>query len=115
MDPCHLLRKRLKWAISTTRESTRLSRWALATPKIELIDPLINAPWANAENWCAGIRRVTKPPFPLPGGIPPQDLIAFSDASCTDSDGGLKVGGGFVIYQAGKLVSRKCIPLSPNC
>lgn len=78
------------------------------------MDPLILPPWATKENWCAGIKRICRYPLPIPRSIPFQDLIVYSDASRSESVSGPRVGGGVVIYQAGKMLVRKCIPLSPT-
>lgn len=49
----------------------------------------------------------------IPRDIPFQDIVAYSDVSRSKSDLGPRVGGGVVIYQAGRITTRKSILLSP--
>ncbi|POS81949.1 hypothetical protein EPUL_006497, partial [Erysiphe pulchra] len=46
--------------------------------------------------------------------IPPQEIIAYTDASRIDSPTDACVEGGVVIYQAGQVILRKDISLSPT-
>ncbi|KAI1000538.1 hypothetical protein K3495_g7660 [Podosphaera aphanis] len=41
-------------------------------------------------------------------------MIAYSNTSWLESNLCTKVGGGVVIYQAGQVISKNCIPLSPS-
>lgn len=113
LDARHPLRRRVRWSKTQNRNTSRLSRRAIEFPETEYIDPLINPPWIPQEGWSKNIKRVTRPPFPIPNQIPFQDIVIYSDASCSDSPSGSRVGGGFVIHQAGQVISRKCMPLSP--
>lgn len=114
LDTRHPLRKRIHWARRNKRNVSRLSRRALDHPEIENIDPLIYPPWIKQEGWCASMKRVSRYPFPIPTEIPYQDLVVYSDASCSESPSGNRVGGSVVIHQAGQTILQKCIPLSPK-
>lgn len=113
LDPRHPLRKRINWVAKTRQTNTRLGRWALSIPEVEYIDPLINPPWTHTESWYTAIKRVTQTALSLPIGIPPHDLIVYTDASREENSERSRVGGGVVIYQAGQQIFRKSFPLNP--
>ncbi|CCU81551.1 endonuclease/reverse transcriptase [Blumeria hordei DH14] len=112
--PRHPHRRRNIWILSQQRRVSRLSRWALSFPPTEYLDPLVNPPWLANESWFSRTRRVTAASHQLPEGIPSQDLVIYSDGSRLESASGPRVGGGFVIFQAGHMICQKRIPLSPS-
>lgn len=114
LDPRHPLKKRIIWIGKVKRQVSRLSDWVLNLPEIEHIDPLISPPWFKKESAFASIKRVSRHPFPLPNGIPLQDLAVYTDASRVETSTNPRAGGGIIIFQAGQVVLRKCVPLSPT-
>ena len=114
LDLRHPLRKRADWVIKKVRHISRFARWMLNQPTTEFIDPLINPPWTVTETYFKSIKRVSRPPTSLTGGIPLQDLIVYTDGSRMESELNPRVGCGIIIYQAGRVLLRKSIPLNPE-
>lgn len=92
LDPYHPLRKRIRWIKKTRRKISRPSSWTLSFPDTEFMDPLILSPWTLRENWCAGIKRISRHPFLIPRGIPIQDIVVYSHASRPETASGPRLG-----------------------
>lgn len=114
LDPLHPITQRLAWIRKTRRHISRFSRWILSLTNAESVDSLLSPPWKTKESYYTSIRRITRAPVTIPSNIPFQNLVVFSDASCLDDGNIIRNGGGAAIYQAGRLIRQKCIPLSPS-
>lgn len=102
------------WTLHMKRRVSRLSNSVLNVPKIESINPLLHPPWTAKENYHASLRRVTRSQNSFLTNILSQDLVVYTDGGRHDSSSSPTAGGGLVVYQAGRLIARKCIPLSPS-
>jgi hypothetical protein len=122
LDPYHPLRKRAEMISRLGRPTTRLSRRVLALPAAEQVNPLQEPPWRTQETRRAVMTRISGPCGRTKAqaatdfqsffqAFPRHDLAVFSDGSQLADK---RTGGGYVGYQAGRLILRGSFSLGHN-
>ena len=120
LDTRHPLLRRSKKIISLQRSSSRFARRVVSIPNSEYIDQITCPPWKPLENQELAHSRVMGPSgiskeldkqtfLNSIQSIPKSDIVIYLDGS-KQSDG--SAGTGFVAYQGGLQVLRRCIALT---
>ena len=119
LDTQNPLLRLSKKMISLHRPSSRFARRVLSIPNSEHIYPITSLPWKPQENRelahsrVMGLSGVSKELdrqafLTFIQTIPKSEIVIYSDGS-KQSDG--SAGAGFVVYQGGLQVLRRCIAL----